>query len=58
MKRIHVRTVFRKSLKNYYYAIQNMINNSDLKEQIIDQIAFFLDQKDYKLERNGDICIL
>ena len=38
MKRIHSRPVFQRNLKNYYRALENLINNNEMKTQILELI--------------------
>ena len=54
MERLHHRVVFKKSLKNYYKALENMINQSTARELIIDTIVKheILPANTYKLTKN------
>ena len=39
MRRIHSRPVFQRNLKNYYRALENLININEMKPQILSLIA-------------------
>ena len=63
MRRIHLRSVYRKSLKNYYRAFENMLNisehNSVITQIMIENSSIIgLDDWEIELEDNRSLINL
>ena len=56
MKRIHSRPVFQRNLKNYYRALENLININEMKAQILELITRveILTPEMYEIDEEGN----
>ena len=50
--------MFKKSIKNCYVAVENMINNSQYKQLITSSLSSLLQPNLFEILANGDISLL